>query len=139
MKTARICYYAASVLLMVMGGAHFFGQFGPKGIDIQRSLIEEAMKQYKLHGLGFEYSLYDVMQCWGVFFGILMILLGLQNWLIVKENDPAVPLKRFAVFNTIGVAALSVIGALYVPFTGIGLIVITLGFAVSAVLYSRHR
>jgi hypothetical protein len=129
MKPAKIFYLVGSSSMIFMGAAHFYGQFGAKEFSVQRSLIEEAMRQYNLSGLGFEYSLFDVMQCWGVFFGILMILFGSQNILILRNIQDNAALKKITIINTIGAITLSLAGAAYVPFTTVGLVVISFCFA----------
>jgi hypothetical protein len=138
MKKAKTFYSIGSVLLILMGTGHFYGQFGPRGMDIQRSLIEQAMKEYPIRDFGFQYNLMDVMQCWGVFFGVLMILLGIQNVLIVRSIDRAAAMTRFSIFNTLGAAVLFAAGAAYVPFTAAGFLLILLCFGFSAVFTLRN-
>ena len=138
MKSAKIFYLVGSSSTILMGAAHFYGQFGPKEFSVQRTLIEEAMRQYNLNGLGFEYSLFDVMQCWGIFFGMMMILFGGQNLLILRSIQDKVTLKKFTLFNTIGAIALCAAGAAYVTFTSVGLAVIAVCFLISYYILSRN-
>lgn len=139
MNKGKIFYASGSIILMAMGLGHFFGQFGPKPLDIQRAMIEEAMRSHRLQDLGFQYSMMDVMQCWGVFFGVLTIIFGTLNVLILFESLPPVSMIRFSVINLIAAAVLMTVGAMYVPFTAIGFSVIVLCFLASAVLFYQHR
>ena len=137
MKRAKLFYGIGSGLMILMGIGHFYGQFGTKGMDIHRSLIEEAMRGYTIKGFGFEYSMMDVMQCWGIFFGLLMMFVGVQNMLILRESSSGLSIKKFALFNVLIVAVLMAIGSIYVPFTAVGFGVILLFFLVSAVLFRK--
>lgn len=139
MKKAKIFYLIGSILLILVGVGHFFGQFEPKGLDIQRSLVEQAMKEYSFSGFGFQYSMIDVMQCWGVFFGVLMLVFGALNLLILSESLLPVSMIRFSLFNIAGLVVLIFAGAIYVPFTAVGFSVVLLCFVVSAILFYKKK
>jgi hypothetical protein len=138
-KSAKVLYALGSSVLIFMGIAHFYGQFGPKEFNIQRSLIEEAMRQYTMHGLGFEYTLMDVMQCRGIFFGVLMIMVGSQNLWVLRESISAGSMMKSSVLNGVSSAVLFLIGALYVPFTAVGMALAPLCFLTSAYLFYKNK
>lgn len=138
MKRAKLFYGIGSGLMILMGIGHFYGQFGPKGLDIRRSLIEEAMHGYSIHGFGFEYSMMDVMQCWGIFFGVLMAVVGFQNALILRECASAGSMMKFAILNVVSAAVLVFAGAIYVPFTAVGLGLIMICYLASAIFFHKN-
>lgn len=139
MKKAKLFYAIGSILLIIMGIGHFYGQFGPKGLDIQRSLIEEAMREYSIRFLGFQYTMMDVMQCWGVFFAVLTVVFGMLNVLILIETQLPISMIRFSLFNIASLVTLVAVGAMYVPFTAAGFSVILLCFIVSTVFFYKNK
>lgn len=139
MKREKIFYGLGSAFLIFMGIGHFYGQFGPRGLDIRRSLIEEAMRGYTIQGFGYEYSLMDVTQCWGVFFGVLTVIFGLLNVFILIESLNPASMIRFSAFNILSLIVLMVAGALYVPFTAVGFSVVLLCYILSAFFFYKKK
>jgi hypothetical protein len=80
---ARILFTLGSVGLALGGLLHMWGQFGGENPPLARAAIEAAMRAYKIEAMGMTHSLMDVMQCWGVFFGVLAIFGGVQNLIVV--------------------------------------------------------
>ena len=106
MKSTRHSFTAGSVILMLSGVAHFFGQFGG-GSNLQREAIYVLMKDNKGHSLGLTYTLWGVMQAWGIGFGVLLFFLGLQNLLTAAAlAQDAAALRRAAASSAVCVVAL---------------------------------
>ena len=70
---ARAFFIAGSAGLALGGVLHLWGQFGGDDPPLARAMIESAMRAYKAEAMGMTYSLMDVTQCWGVYFGVLAI------------------------------------------------------------------
>jgi hypothetical protein len=76
---ARGFFTAGSAGLALGGLLHLWGQFGGDDPPLARAAIEAAMRAYTIDAMGMTYSLMDVMQCWGVLFGVLAMFAGVQN------------------------------------------------------------
>lgn len=77
MRTAKILFVVASVLVILGGVAHFVGQFGGK--DEGRIAVIEEMKNYKIPPGTGQFSLWDVMQAFGVGLGGSILWYGILN------------------------------------------------------------
>jgi hypothetical protein len=91
---AKRFFIAGSIGMFLSRIAHMFGQFSfsggpPQG---QEAAVEAQMKALTVSGMGMTFSLWGVMQCWGVFFGVLAVFAGAQNLLLLLgpvSRDPA--------------------------------------------------
>lgn len=138
-RGARRCFIAGSIGLLLSGLAHFYGQFGGGEPGPARAFVEAGMRATRGGGLGMEFSLMDVMQCWGVFFGVLAILAGVQNLIAAGAvGDRARPIALLSLASTFGVGALLAI-ALHYRIAPPALVygVVVLLFAAASVLAIR--
>ena len=81
---ARGFFIAGSAGLALGGLLHMWGQLGGGAPPLTRAAIEAAMRGYKIEEMGLTHSLMDVMQCWGVYFGVLATFGGVQNLIAVS-------------------------------------------------------
>ncbi len=98
MRTAKILFVVASVLVILGGIAHFVGQFGGK--EQGRIQVIEEMKNYKIPPQTGKFSLWDVMQAFGVGLGASIIWYGILNLVLAAylAEKPAV-LRTAALVN----------------------------------------
>jgi len=81
---ARTFFIFGSAGLSIVGLLHMWGQFWGGDPPFARAAIEAAMRAYTIRAMGMSFSLMDVMQSWGVCFGVLMIYGGVQNLIAVS-------------------------------------------------------
>jgi hypothetical protein len=72
-------FIAGSIGLIAGGILHMWGQFGGGPPGLARAAVEAAMRATTSTLMGMTYSLWGVMQCWGVYFGALAMFAGVQN------------------------------------------------------------
>jgi hypothetical protein len=77
MRKAKILFVVASLLVILGGVLHFVGQFGGK--EEGRNVVIEEMKNYKIPPQTGQFSLWDVMQAFGVGLGASIIWYGILN------------------------------------------------------------
>ena len=108
MKRAHAFFMAGSAGLVLAGLLHMLGQLkGGAPADPQLQAVEASMRSYLFSGLGMQFTVMDVMQCWGIYFGLLAIFAGAQG-LLVAGTAAARPalLQRLAFVHMLGVAVL---------------------------------
>ena len=98
---ARVLFIVGSAGLIVGGLLHLYGQFGGGDPPFARAAIESAMRAYKIKEMGMSFSLMDVMQSWGVCFGVLMIYGGVQNLVALSLLPRATGLAALAGCSTL--------------------------------------
>src|SRR5438046_5469100 len=81
---ARICFIFGSAGLALVGLLHMQGQFGSGDPPFARGAIEAAMRAYTIQAMGMSFSLMDLMQSWGIGFGVLLIYGGVQNLVVLS-------------------------------------------------------
>jgi hypothetical protein len=110
---ARILFIVGSAGLAIGGLLHMYGQFGGGDPPFTRAAIEAAMRAYKIEAMGMSFSLMDVMQSWGVCFGVLMIYGGVQNLIAVSLLPRSKGLGVLAGWSALCVAVLLGLGIAY--------------------------
>ncbi len=80
---AKHFFIAGSIGLTLGGVLHMWGQFSGGAPDFGRAAVQAAMRAYTVTGMGMRHSLMDVMQCWGIYFGVLAAFAGVQNLLVI--------------------------------------------------------
>ena len=98
MRAAKILFVVASVLVILGGVAHFAGQF--RGKEEGRIAVIEEMKNYKVPPETGKFSLWDVMQAFGVGLGASIIWYGVLNLVLAGylAERPAI-LRNAALVN----------------------------------------
>jgi hypothetical protein len=112
MKAARIMFIIASVMTILGGTAHFFGQFA-SGHDGAESLVS-AMRSFKMGNGPRAFSFWDVMQSWGIGMGTDLIWIGVLSLLLAGylSERPGM-LRLAAIINGLGTLAFVAMAFLY--------------------------
>jgi hypothetical protein len=80
-------YLAGSIALLFTGAAHLYGEFGTGPGDAAYQGIETIMRSYTVdRASGF--TLYEVMEGWGLYFGLLCLILGSVNLGVLRIAGP---------------------------------------------------
>src|SRR5437867_735986 len=77
-------FMVGSAGLALGGLLHLSSQLGHGDIPLTRAAVEAAMRAYKIEMMGMTFSLKDVMDAWGISFGVLAIFGGAQNLVTVS-------------------------------------------------------
>ena len=110
---ARGFFIVGSAGLALGGVLHLWGQFAGDEPPLARAAIEAAMKAYKTEAMGMKHSLMDVMQCWGVYFGVLAVFGGVQNLIAVSLLPRSAGLGLLAASSALCTAVLLGVGIHY--------------------------
>lgn len=112
MRTAKILFVVASVLVILGGVAHFVGQFGGK--EEGRIAVIEEMKNYKIPPETGRFSLWDVMQAFGVGLGASIIWYGVLNLVLAGylAETPAM-LRNAALVNAAAMLTFALVVVCY--------------------------
>jgi hypothetical protein len=110
---ARDFFIAGSAGLALGGVLQLWGQFAGDEPPLARAAIEAAMKAYKIEAMGMKHSLMDVMQCWGVYFGVLAVFGGVQNLIAVSLLPRSAGLGLLAASSAVCTGVLAGVGIHY--------------------------
>jgi hypothetical protein len=130
---------AASILLGSCGIAHWIGQFSAPPSPAEAAIYTQ-MRDVRQVAMGREFSLYDVMQVWGVYFGLCVLMLGIQSLLtlpLLADHS----LRRLAWWGVVVAGVMSGL-ALWMNFVPPALLFLlpALGFLIAALrLPAPHR
>jgi hypothetical protein len=105
-------FIIASVLTILGGMLHFFGQFG-SGNEGAESLIA-AMRSFKIGNGPRAFSFWDIMQAWGAGLGTSFIWIGLLSLVLAGylAERPGM-LRIAAIVNGLGTLAFVAMALLY--------------------------
>jgi hypothetical protein len=98
MKLHRRAFAAGSALWLVVGVLHLAVPFVPTGADPTYERVRAAMKSYVFEGW-LVFDLHDVMQVWGIFIGLLALLVGAIGVMVLRTTRDALLTRRLALVN----------------------------------------
>jgi hypothetical protein len=109
---SRVWFRAGAIGLLVVAGLHTMGHFsggpdGPAGIA-----LEAAMKAHHVEIMGMRPSTFGITQSLSLAMSILLLLAGAVDLSVLSAGDSLL-LRRLAMLNVAGVAALVAVFAAY--------------------------
>ena len=110
---ARAFYIAGTVFWLLTGIAHLIGQFGTGPGDFTMRTVTAMMHATtvdRASGL----DLYEVLECWGLYYGLLNLLMALMNVAVLRSiGREAAGLRTMAGANALAGLVLLVASAFY--------------------------
>lgn len=95
---SRRCFRFASIGHILVGLAHFNGQFLSRLLDRPMPAAErEVMDRMAAIGgemLGLHFTMIGVMDCLGLFYTVFSMFMGIQNLAILRMTEDAAPAPR---------------------------------------------
>jgi hypothetical protein len=112
----RRWYLAGAVAWLLTGVAHLYGEFGGGGGgDPNYQAVTKMMRGYLMDpGTGF--NLYEVLECWGLYFGLLCLFIGAMNVAVLRVVQSDRRLLRFMAAVNAGGAIMMLIATAYYRF-----------------------
>ena len=105
-RSGRRLFSIASILLILTAVAHTLGHFSPESTTPEFTNLKSTMQAYQIDMMGMKPSAHGILQSLSLTLTIMLLMLGLQNLLVAMVDESGKMIRRFALVNIIGVAAL---------------------------------
>src|SRR5258705_5066042 len=82
-------FMVGSAALALGGALHLSSQLGHGDVPLTRAAVEAAMRAYKVEMMGMAFSLKNLMDAWGITFGVLAVFGGTQKLVTLLLMPPS--------------------------------------------------
>ena len=139
-RSGRRLFSIASILLILTAVAHTLGHFSPEPTTPEFTNLKSTMQAYQIDMMGMKPSAHGILQSLSLTLTIMLLMLGLQNLLVAMVDESGKMIRRFALVNIIGVAALVAIYWYYrIPPPLVSFVIVEIVFLLAVLIPDRKR
>jgi hypothetical protein len=133
---ARMYLRIAAVLTLLLGVGHLLGRPWTPSSDLGATVVVAGMKAHSMHVMGFDRTMMDFYQGFGLVLGVNLLAEAVILWLLadLARSDPTRARRMAAVLLVMNAAATALAGAYLftAPLVLLGAVTLCLGAAVLA-------
>src|SRR5262245_33182978 len=139
-RRGRRLFSIASILLILTAAVHTLAQFGPEPQTPEFANLKSTMQAYQIDMMGMKPSAYGMLQSLSLTMTVMLLMLGLQNLLVAVVDESGKMIRRFALVNIIGVAALVALYWYYrIPPPLVSFAIVEIAFLLAVLIPDRKR